>query len=73
MTLEFFRNSILQEFRYEKQLSMPKYCDFDDQLKKAKLATFPTRIPSKQLDTVRYQYSFKGSNCSQKTSRIRIK
>ena len=42
MTVEFFRNSILQEFRSEKQLSVPKYCNFDDQLKKAKLATFPS-------------------------------
>ena len=34
MTVEFFRNSILQEFRSEKQFSMPKYCDIDDQKEK---------------------------------------
>ena len=37
MTVEFFRNSILQGFLSEKQLSMHKYCDIDDQKEKMTL------------------------------------
>ena len=39
---------------------MLKYCDFDDQLKKAK------GYCPYYLGTVRYQYSVKGSNCNYK-------
>ena len=63
MTVEFFRNSILQEFRSEKQLSMPKYCDIDDQKEKLTLISIRDliRILAEKADDRRILSKFYSS------------
>ena len=63
MTVEFFPNSLLQEFRSEKQLSMPKYCDIDDQKEKLTLISIRDliRILAEKADDRRILSKFYSS------------